>query len=99
LEKIYLIVIGMALVTYLPRVLPIIFLQNLKLPKKLQRFLSFIPYTILGALIFPGILSSTGNTLSALIGSFTAIILAWNGLNILFIVIGSVLVTTLIQLI
>ncbi|MGI6227773.1 MAG: AzlD domain-containing protein, partial [Peptococcales bacterium] len=48
MEEIYLIVIGMALVTYLPRVLPIIFLQNLKLPKKLQRFLSFIPYTILG---------------------------------------------------
>lgn len=99
MSQIYLIIIGMALVTYLPRVLPLLFLRNLKLPPGLQRFLSFIPYTLLGSLIFPGIFHSTGSLLPALVGAFTAFVLAWLEVNLLLIVIGSVITTTLIQLI
>jgi len=89
----------MALVTYIPRVIPLLFLQNLKLPGPLQRFLGFIPYTILGALIFPGVFNSTGTLLPAVIGTLTAFILAWLELNIIFVVIGSIIATTLTQLI
>lgn len=99
MDQVYLIVIGMAIVTYIPRLVPILFLRNLKLPITLQRFLSFIPYTILGALIFPGVFNSTGTLLPAVIGTLTAFILSWLELNIIFVVIGSIIATTLTQLI
>jgi len=99
MENVYMVIIGMALVTYLPRVLPLLFLRNLKLSPNLQRFLGFIPYTILGALIFPGILNSTGSLFPAVVGTLTAFALSWLEVNLLFVVIGSVLTTTLIQLI
>lgn len=98
MDNLLLIIIGMAVVTYLPRAIPLVFLQNLKLNPKLERFLSFIPYTILGALIFPGILTSTGLLFPAIIGGMTALALSWLNANLLFVVLGSILATTLSQL-
>jgi branched-subunit amino acid transport protein len=99
LDQVYLIVIGMAIVTYIPRLVPLLFLRSLKLPAKFQRFLSLIPYTVLGALIFPGVLTSTGNLFPAIVGTVTAFILSWMELNLIFVIIGSIFTTTLIQLI
>ncbi len=47
---------GMCLVTYLPRVIPLVLGRDLALPGWVRRWLSFFPYAALGALIFPGIL-------------------------------------------
>jgi len=54
------VVVGMALVTYLPRMLPLVLLRDIRPPKFINTFLQFVPFAILGALTFPGILSSTG---------------------------------------
>lgn len=51
------ITIGMMLVTYIPRVFPLLFLSNKKINPKLERFLKLIPYTSLSILIIRGILT------------------------------------------
>lgn len=47
-------IVGMGIVTYLPRMIPLVFLEKLKLPSFIQGVLKNVPYAILGALIFPG---------------------------------------------
>ena len=70
-------VLLMALVSYLPRVTPLVFLrQKIKSPF-IQSFLYYVPYAVLGAMTFPAILSATGNTLSALVGFGVAVLLAF----------------------
>ncbi len=49
---VWLTIILMGLVTYLPRVLPLLLLTNYKLPKWFEVWLKFVPTTIFGALIF-----------------------------------------------
>lgn len=45
------VIIGGCIVTVLPRVLPITVLSKVKLPKKVEEFLTYIPISILAALI------------------------------------------------
>lgn len=84
------IVLLMSVVTYIPRLLPMAFLSRLELPSPLKAFLKHIPYAALGALIFPGILDSTGNRLSAAVGGAISVILAYFRLNVIFVVFGGI---------
>jgi len=47
------VIAGMALVTCLPRVVPILLLSGKKMPKTVERWLSFVPPAILAALLAP----------------------------------------------
>ncbi|MFZ5816364.1 MAG: AzlD domain-containing protein [Bacillota bacterium] len=47
---------GMALVTYLPRMLPIVVLSRFRLPPLLLRWLEFVPVAVLSALLASGLL-------------------------------------------
>jgi len=49
------LILGMALVTYLPRVLPMLVLSNQSVPDKISKWMSFIPVSIFAALIFSDI--------------------------------------------
>lgn len=93
------LIIGMALVTYLPRLIPMAFWREMSLPPRIRTFLEYIPYAALGALIFPGVINSTGDTRSALGGALVAIITAWLGMNILIVLSISVIAVYLIKLI
>ncbi|PLS37092.1 AzlD domain-containing protein [Carnobacterium maltaromaticum] len=53
-QQLYLI-LGMAVVTYLPRMLPMLLLNNREIPEKIVRWMSFIPVSIFAALIFSDI--------------------------------------------
>lgn len=53
-QQLYLI-LGMAVVTYLPRLLPLLLLSNRELPEKFAKWMSFIPVSIFAALIFSDI--------------------------------------------
>lgn len=53
-------VAGMAVVTALPRILPITLLAGRKLPPPLMRWLSFVPVAVLAALLAPEILLKNG---------------------------------------
>jgi len=49
----WLIIAGMALVTFLPRVIPILLLSGRKMPRIVERWLSLIAPAILAALLAP----------------------------------------------
>lgn len=90
MNNLWLVVLGMGVVTYLPRMLPIVFLKEIKLPRFWLSFLRFVPYAALGALIFPGIISSTGDLASAVWGGTVAVLLSLARLNITLVVLGSI---------
>lgn len=82
----------MALVTYIPRMLPMVLLQNVNLPSYVKQFMKLIPFAALGALIFPGVLNSTGaNQIEpAIVGCSMAILLAWFEMNLIIVVAGGI---------
>ena len=50
------LILGMAIVTFIPRVLPMLVLSNRSVPDKISKWMSFIPVSIFAALIFSDIL-------------------------------------------
>jgi len=53
--------VGMGLVTYLPRALPLIYLSHKKMPQGLVDWLGYIPVAVLGALLAPILFIDTAN--------------------------------------
>jgi branched-subunit amino acid transport protein len=53
---ILLIILGTGIVTFVPRVLPLIFLSRIELPKWFLTWLSFVPVTVMTALLAQDIL-------------------------------------------
>lgn len=49
-----LLILGCALVTWIPRILPFVLVKNMKLPKIVLRWLTYIPVCILSALVIEG---------------------------------------------
>ena len=99
MNRLIFLIIGMALVTYLPRLLPMLLFSSIELPSFWKRFLSFIPYTALSALLFPEILFSTESIESAIFGGSIAVILAYYNVKLFVVVssaIGAVLLWELI---
>ena len=98
-NHIILLILGMAAVTYLPRLLPFLFLSNRQIPERLNAFLKCIPAAAIGALIIPGALSATPDMpMAAVTGMiFTLILGLWQG-GIIVPVLGSIFVTYLVLL-
>lgn len=67
----------MAGVTYLIRVIPFAFFRKQITSKFLNSLLYYIPYAVLSAMTFPAIFYSTGNTITASIGTAIALVLAY----------------------
>jgi branched-subunit amino acid transport protein len=96
--KVIIIILGMAFVTYLPRLLPALFLDRFKFPEWFGKWMENIPYAALGALIFPGVLLvEKDQPALGLIGGVTAFLLALLNLHIILIMAGSIGVVLLIQ--
>jgi branched-subunit amino acid transport protein len=91
----YLMVLGMCLVTYLPRIIPLLIMQQVKLPAFLERFLSYIPFAALGALVFPQVFFSAGqeNWFPATIATAVCMMLAWFRINVVIVVLAGIFVT------
>ncbi|GGI13665.1 AzlD domain-containing protein [Gottfriedia solisilvae] len=88
---VFLLVLGMCLVTMIPRILPVFIVDRVQFPNWVTSWLKGVPYAALGALIFPGILSvEKGNMSVGLIGGIVAIILSIFRLHIIFVVFGSI---------
>ena len=60
LQTVFLTLCGMGAVTYLPRLLPMLLLASRGLPPIVVRWLSFVPATVLAALLMPGLLAPEG---------------------------------------
>ena len=59
-QRLIFIFLGMMFVTYIPRLLPLFALSQVRLPDRLMSWLSYLPAAILSALIFPGALMRDG---------------------------------------
>lgn len=91
------LILGMMLVTYIPRLLPFLILSRLKLPGRLYRFLLLVPYTALGALIIPGVFFATPQMPSASIaGLGFACVYGWFKGGVIIPVLGAVAISFLI---
>ena len=55
-------ILGMALVTLIPRVMPVTLLAGRELPPLLTRWLSFVPVSVLAALVAPDLLLAGGSS-------------------------------------
>lgn len=100
MNDIWMIILGMAIVTYIPRVLPFFILEGKVLPSGLKKFLDYVPYTALGALIIPGAVTALPEKpLASLVGLGFAVIYSWLRGSIIVAVMGSIGVVYLILLI
>ena len=89
---------GMFLVTYVPRLIPFLFARQLDLPPWVRKWLKFFPYAALGALIFPGILTAVpGRPALAAGARALAAVCALFIRNITVIVLLAILVVLLFQ--
>lgn len=81
----------MAAVTYLIRMIPFTFFNKKIKSKFVRSFLYYIPYAVLSAMTIPAIFYSTGNIVTAVIGTLTAAILAFFNLPLIVVAVAAAL--------
>lgn len=77
MKRVAICVCIMALVTYLPRVLPLTLFRKQIKSRFIRSFLDYTPYAVLGAMTFPEVFTSTGSIYSAAAGTAVALILSY----------------------
>ena len=92
------IILGMMLVTYIPRLLPGLLMGRFQAPPWLERWLKNIPYAALGALIVPGIFAGD-MWLIGLVSGAAAVLLSWLRVHIVLVMAGAVLAAYAVQMI
>lgn len=78
-HNVYIYIFGMALVTYLIRVLPLTLIRKEIKNVVLRSFLYYVPYVTLAVMTFPAILGATQTPISAVAALVIAILLAYFG--------------------
>ena len=95
MDYINMVILGCALVTFIPRLIPALFIDKLDFSPKFEKFLNLIPYTALAALICPGVLTVDSQIwYIGLIGAVVAAGLAWKRMPL-----GAIVILTVIILI
>jgi branched-subunit amino acid transport protein len=89
--EILLLILGMTLVTDLPRLAPFIFLRAERIPERWRSLLRHIPHAALGALLIPGCISGVaGNPVASIAGILAAGLVLWFKPNILLAMLAAV---------
>lgn len=92
-----LLIIGMALVTYLPRLIPMIALSDRKMNRNIKEFLYYIPYTSLSILIIRGIMTADGDMkIATIAGIGIAGIVSYKKGNLVLSVLAGILLSFVI---
>lgn len=89
--KPFIAVLLMALVTYLPRVLPLVLFRKEIKSTFINSFLKYVPYAVLGALTFPDIINSTGDYRTAIVGTIVALFLAFREKSLVIVAVGAII--------
>ena len=100
LERVLICVALMALVTYIPRVLPVtVFRKQIK-SRFIRSFLDCMPYAVLGALTFPDVFFSTGHLYSSAAGgTLVAVWLGWKGKSLVVVALAAILTVYVLEMI
>ncbi len=72
--KMVLLILIMALVTYIIRMLPLVFFRKKITSTFIKSLLYYMPYAVLSAMTFPYVFFATGNIYTALAGTAVALI-------------------------
>lgn len=88
----------MAIVTYLVRMLPMAIFRKKITNIRIQSFLYYVPYTVLAAMTFPAIFSSTSSKVSAAVGCGVAIVLAYFKKGLLTVAVGAAAAVFVVQM-
>ncbi len=92
----------MALVTYVIRMVPFTVFRKKITSRFVRSLLYYLPYAVLSAMTFPAILYATGNTLTAVVGTVVALVLAYLRLPLMVVALAAAagaLVTNLLMII
>lgn len=87
----------MMLVTYLPRVLPLVLFRKKITNPFIRSFLGYVPYAVLASMTFPATFSSTSSPISAAIGFLVALILAFCRKGLLTVALSATAVVFLVE--
>lgn len=87
----FIAVIIMALVTYIPRALPLTLFNKQIKSRFVKSFLFYVPYAVLASLTFPSIFYCTDNLVAAIAGTVVALILAFLEKSLVVVAAASVL--------
>ena len=96
MSKIIWLSILMMLVTAPSRILPPFFLSGRKLPPFISSMLAYMPFAVIGSLIFPDILASAGSFEASAAGAAAAFLAAWYSGNILVVMTAAISVAFII---
>lgn len=88
----------MALMTYLIRVSPMVIFRKKIEDNRIKSFLYYIPYTVLAAMTFPAIFSSTESPIGALAGCVAAVLLAYFRCGLLVVALGAAGIVFLVSM-
>ena len=91
-------IIIMAVVTYLIRMTPMVVFRKKIENKRIKSFLFYIPYTVLAAMTFPAVFSSTQSQPSAIAGCAVGVLLAFLRKGLLVVAIGAAGTAFLVQI-
>ena len=88
----------MSVTTYLIRVTPMVVFRKKINNVRVKSFLFYVPYTVLAAMTFPAIFSSTGTYVSAIAGCAVAVLLAFFRRGLVIVALGAVVTVYIVQL-
>lgn len=102
MQKTVIVILGSALVSFLPRFLPMYYLTRQKIPPLVTAWLRYIPVAVLSALVVPGILTSDGRLFfsfknSYLLATIPAVITAVFSKNMVLTIIVGMAAVFLLQ--
>ncbi len=72
--KMIILIVIMALVTYIIRMIPLVFFRRKISSRFIKSLLYYMPYAVLSAMTFPYIFYSTGSIYTALAGTVIALV-------------------------
>lgn len=101
-RAIFLTILGMALVTYVPRLLPVWLLSSRSLPPLVIAWLRYVPVAVLAAMLFPAIVirdSQVDLGLSNLFlwAAFPTLLVAWKKRSLFGSVIVGMIVVAVVR--
>ena len=96
---IILAVAAISLASFLPRAIPFLLPKGRIKSRFLNSFLNYIPYSVLGAMIFPAIFFATSSVIASAAGAVVAIALSLWEKRLIIVALGSILVTALVLMV
>ena len=88
----------MAGVTYLIRMLPFVIFRKKIKSQFIRSFLYYVPYSVLAAMTFPAVFTSTGSYAGGIAGCIGAIVLAYFKRGLLTVAVGAALAAYIVQI-